>query len=111
MSFQAKLFDAGLKNVVVLPNAGYGAEEKRIRSMKDLFGSIFFHERVDVEDGLIDALENYHNREDKKDGSGNTSNSNSNSAAMRLETARSHIKRATAYQQARSSTKQAVAHL
>ena len=68
MSFQAKLFDAGLKNVVVLPNAGFGAEEKRIRSMKDLFGSVFFHERVDVEDGLIDALENYHNREDKKDG-------------------------------------------
>jgi hypothetical protein len=68
MSFQAKLFEAGLKNVVVLPNAGYGAEEKRIRSMKDMFGSVFFHERVDVEDGLIDALDNYHNREDKKDG-------------------------------------------
>ena len=68
MSFKAKLLEAGLKNVVTLPNAGYGAEEKRIRSMKDLFGSIFFHKRVDVEDGLIDALENYHNREDKKDG-------------------------------------------
>ena len=68
MSFQAKLFEAGLKNVVVLPNAGFGAEEKRIRSMKDMFGSVFFHERVDIEDGLIDALDNYHNREDKKDG-------------------------------------------
>ena len=68
MSFQNKLLEAGLKNVVVLPNAGYGAEDKGIRTMKDMFSSIFFSKLVDVEDGLLDALDNYHNREDKKDG-------------------------------------------
>ena len=68
MSFQNKLLEAGLKNVVVLPNAGFGAEDKGIRTMKDMFSSIFFSKLVDVEDGLLDALDNYHNREDKKDG-------------------------------------------
>ena len=68
LSFQNKLLEAGLKNVIVMPNAGALAEEKRIRGMKDLFGSIFFSTKVDVEDGLIDALDNYHHREDKKDG-------------------------------------------
>ncbi len=68
LSFQNKLLEAGLKNVIVLQNAGAMAEEKRIRGMKDLFGSIFFSTKVDVEDGLIDALDNYHHREDKKDG-------------------------------------------
>jgi len=68
LSFQNKLLEAGLKNVIVLPNAGAMAEERRIRGMKDLFGSIFFSTKVDVEDGLIDALDNYHHREDKKDG-------------------------------------------
>ena len=68
MSFQNKLLEAGLKNVVVLPNAGYGAEDKGIRTMKDMFSSIFFSKLVDVEDGLLDALDNYHNREDKQNG-------------------------------------------
>jgi len=68
LSFQNKLLEAGLNNVVVLPNAGYGAEDKGIRTMKDMFSSIFFSKLVDVEDGLLDALDNYHNREDKKDG-------------------------------------------
>ena len=43
-------------------------------------------------EGILNEL-----KDDKKDGSGNTSNSNSNSAAMRLETARAHIKHATVY--------------
>lgn len=68
LSFQSKLTEAGLKNVMVLPNAGVMAEEKRVRGMKDLFGNIFFSTKVDTEDNLLDALDNYHHREDKRDG-------------------------------------------
>lgn len=69
LTFQGKLRDAGLKNVEVLENAGFNAEEKRIRSMHDLFSQIYFRESaVDVDDGLIEALENYHNREEKQSG-------------------------------------------
>ena len=68
LSFQSKLTEAGLKNVMVLPNAGAMAEEKRVRGMKDLFGNIFFSTKVDTEDNLLDALDNYHHREDKRDG-------------------------------------------
>lgn len=69
MSFDRKLREAGLANVQVLPNVGYNAEEKRIRHMKDLFSQMWFRKQtVDVEDGLLDALENYHNREEIRTG-------------------------------------------
>jgi len=68
LSFQKKLTEAGLKNVMVLPNAGALAEERRVRGMKDMFSDIFFSTKVDNEDGLLDALDNYHHREDRKDG-------------------------------------------
>lgn len=69
MTFAGKLREAGLHNVEVLDNAGYNAEDRRIRSMKDLFSQIWFRSStVDVPDGLLDALDNYHNREDKSSG-------------------------------------------
>ena len=69
MNFQGKLREAGLKNVEILDNAGFNAEDRRIRSMHDLFSQIHFRaETVDVEGGLIEALENYHNKEEKSSG-------------------------------------------
>lgn len=69
MSFASKLRDAGLKNVEVLDNAGKGAEAKRIRSMHDLFPQIWFHKsNLAGDGGMLDALMDYHYKEEKKDG-------------------------------------------
>ena len=69
LSFQSKLMTAGLKNVEVLDNAGKGAEQKRIRSMHDLFPQIWFNKsKLEKEDGMFDALMDYHYKEMKKDG-------------------------------------------
>ena len=69
MSFQSKLTEAGLKNVEVLDNAGVGAEAKRIRSMHDLFPQIYFNKsKLDKEEGMLDALRDYHYKEQKIDG-------------------------------------------
>ena len=69
MSFASKLRDAGLKNVEVLDNAGKGAEAKRIRSMHDLFPQIWFHKsNLEGDGGMLDALMDYHYKEEKKDG-------------------------------------------
>lgn len=82
MSFETKLKKAGLLNVRSIPREGHRAEEKRIRAMGDIFSLIFFRKSAcagirqpgsdpnDPDDlgegGLIDALENYHRRIDKK---------------------------------------------
>ena len=69
MSFHAKLTEAGLHNVVVLDNAGVGAEAKRIRNMHDLFPQIYFNEsKLNGESGMLDALMDYHYKEQKIDG-------------------------------------------
>jgi phage terminase large subunit len=69
MSFHAKLTEAGLPNVVVLDNAGQGAEEKRIRNMHDIFPQIYFNDsKLNGESGMLDALMDYHYKETKKDG-------------------------------------------
>ena len=69
MSFASKLRDAGLQNVEVLDNAGQGAEAKRIRSMHDIFPQIYFNKTaLDVEEGMFDALRDYHYKEQRIDG-------------------------------------------
>ncbi len=69
MTFQGKLREAGLKHVEVLDNAGFNAEDRRIRNMHDLFSQIWFNKQlVEKPDGLLDALDNYHNREEQKSG-------------------------------------------
>jgi len=69
MSFAGKLRDAGLFNVEVLDNAGQGAEAKRIRSMHDLFSQIWFNKpKLEGDDGMLEALMDYHYKETKKDG-------------------------------------------
>jgi len=69
MSFHAKLTEAGLHNLVVLDNAGVGAEAKRIRNMHDLFPQIYFNEsKLNGESGMLDALMDYHYKEQKIDG-------------------------------------------
>jgi len=69
MSFAAKLREAGLQHVEVLDNAGAGAEAKRIRSMHDLFPQIYFNkEALDKDEGMFDALRDYHYKEQKQDG-------------------------------------------
>lgn len=69
MSFAGKLRDAGLSNVEVLDNAGAGAEQKRIRAMHDIFPQIWFHKsRLSDDGGMLDALMDYHYKEQKKDG-------------------------------------------
>ena len=69
LSFQSKLMEAGLKNVEVLDNAGKGAEQKRIRAMHDLFPQVWFNsELLDHEGGMLEALVDYHYKEQKKDG-------------------------------------------
>lgn len=76
-SFEKKLKKAGLHGVRSIPREPHRAEEKRIVSMGDRFSLIRFRkshcggktkagtEDV-VEGGLIDALENYHRRVDRK---------------------------------------------
>ena len=69
MSFASKLTEAGLPNVLVLDNAGAGAEAKRIRSMHDLFSQIYFNESaLSGEGGMFDALMDYHYKETRIDG-------------------------------------------
>jgi phage terminase large subunit len=69
MSFAAKLRDAGLSNVEVLDNAGKGAEAKRIRAMHDIFPQIWFNKsKLEGDGGMLDALMDYHYKEQKKDG-------------------------------------------
>ena len=69
LSFAAKLRNAGLQRVEVLDNAGKGAEEKRIRSMHDLFPQIWFNKgKLEGDDGMLDALMDYHYKEQKQDG-------------------------------------------
>ena len=68
MSFQAKLQEAGLQRVEVLPNAGRNAEFKRIQSMHDLFSQIWINKDLDQDDGLINALSHYHTTEEKSSG-------------------------------------------
>jgi hypothetical protein len=45
-----------------------GAEDKRILAMSDMFSQIWFHEKVNVEGGLIEALESYHRKEHRLGG-------------------------------------------
>jgi hypothetical protein len=69
MSFASKLREAGLNNIEVMDNAGQGAEAKRIRSMHDLFPQIYFNETaLNHENGMFDALMDYHYKEQRIDG-------------------------------------------
>ena len=69
MSFASKLRDAGLQNVEVLDNAGQGAEAKRIRNMHDIFPQIYFNKtNLDKDEGMLDALRDYHYKEQRLDG-------------------------------------------
>jgi phage terminase large subunit len=69
LSFADKLRNAGLANVEVLDRVPNDAANKRIRAMHDLFSQLYFNsETLEVEDGLLDALDNYHYKETKKDG-------------------------------------------
>ena len=69
LSFADKLRNAGLPNVEVLDRVPNDAANKRIRAMLDLFPQMYFNsDTLEVEDGLLDALDNYHYRETKKDG-------------------------------------------
>jgi hypothetical protein len=68
MSFADKLKEAGLHNVKTLPRGPHNAEEKRIQAMTDLFSSLWIHEDLRGNGGLIDALENYHRKENKLGG-------------------------------------------
>lgn len=67
MSFETKLRKAGLAGVRSIPRETHRAEEKRIRTMGDIFSTIYFRESTcGGEGGLIDALENYHRKLDRK---------------------------------------------
>jgi hypothetical protein len=69
MSFASKLREAGLNNIEVMDNAGQGAEAKRIRSMHDLFPQIYFNDAaLNHENGMFDALMDYHYKEQRIDG-------------------------------------------
>lgn len=69
MSAQTRLSEAGLSNVLVIPRAGTGAEEKRVQVMDDLFPSVWFNEEnLNDDGGFFEAMENYHRKESKKDG-------------------------------------------
>lgn len=69
MNMVSRLREAGLVNVRAIPKAPHGAEEKRVQTMLDLFPSLFFNEEnLSDAGGLLEALENYHRRESKKDG-------------------------------------------
>ena len=69
MSMVARLEEAGLSNIAVIPRATHNAEENRVQVMSDLFPSIYFNEEnLNDEGGLLEALENYHRKENKKDG-------------------------------------------
>lgn len=69
MSMVTRLREAGLANVRAIPKGPHGAEEKRVQTMLDLMPSIFFNEEnLNDKGGLLDALENYHRKESKKDG-------------------------------------------
>tara|TARA_R110001606_G_scaffold47906_1_gene121832 strand:+ start:867 stop:2204 length:1338 start_codon:yes stop_codon:yes gene_type:complete len=69
MSMLTKLREAGLANVRAIPRGPHGAEEKRVQTMNDLLPSIFFNEEnLNDKGGLIEALDNYHRAESKKDG-------------------------------------------
>tara|TARA_R110000822_G_scaffold90467_3_gene209156 strand:- start:7766 stop:9076 length:1311 start_codon:yes stop_codon:yes gene_type:complete len=63
MSFAAKLRESGLPNVITMPRGPHNAEEKRIQAMTDLFSSLWIHDRVRGDGGLLDALVNYHRKE------------------------------------------------
>ena len=72
MSFENKLKKAGLQSVRSIPREPHRAEEKRIRAMGDIFSTIYFREDAckgdgeDGEGGLLDALDNYHRKLDRK---------------------------------------------
>ena len=69
MNMITKLKDAGLKNVKAIPRGSAGAEEKRVLTMLDLFASIYFNvDALNEESGFLEALDNYHRKEDKKNG-------------------------------------------
>jgi phage terminase large subunit len=68
MSFSDRLKEAGLTNVMTMPRGPLGADDKRILAMSDMFSQIWFHEKVNVEGGLIEALESYHRKEHRLGG-------------------------------------------
>jgi len=69
LNFKDKLLTAGLRNVEVLDRVPADAVGKRIRAMIDLFPQIWFNEQnLSGDQGFLDALENYHFKEMKKDG-------------------------------------------
>ena len=69
MNMLTKLKEAGLKNAKAIPRGAAGAEEKRVLTMLDLFASIYFDsEKLGTEFGLLEAIDNYHRKEDKKGG-------------------------------------------
>lgn len=64
LSFQAELEAAGLVNTAVIPRTA--DVERRINGMYDRLPNIYFREGHT--DRLVDALENYHRKEDVKSG-------------------------------------------
>jgi len=69
MNMLTKLRDAGLPNAKAIPKADAGAEEKRVLTMLDLFASIYFNsDKLSDEAGMLEAIDNYHRKEDKKAG-------------------------------------------
>lgn len=68
MSYRDKLTEAGLHNVVTLERGPHNADEKRIQAMTDMFSTIWIHEDLRGDGGLIDALENYRRKENKLGG-------------------------------------------
>ena len=68
MNMEARLREAGLVNVRSIPRATHSAEEKRVQIMLDLFPSIYFNEEaLNDKGGMLEALDNYHRKESKKD--------------------------------------------
>lgn len=69
LNMVTRLKEAGLTNVKAIPKAPHGAEEKRVQTMLDLFPSIKFNEEnLNDEGGFLEAGENYHRKESRKDG-------------------------------------------
>lgn len=68
MSFAEKLTEAGLANVKVMQRGPHNAEDKRITAMSDMFSQLWFRETVNVEGGLIEAIECYHRKEHRLGG-------------------------------------------
>jgi hypothetical protein len=68
-SLLARLQEASLQNLRVIPRVQRNGEENRVQVMSDIFPSIWFNEEnLNDEAGMLEALDNYHRKENKKDG-------------------------------------------